>query len=160
MLLEYLSFTLGNQCRNCITFRETCAYSLLVWSWMEARGADSGVFKPCSDWRDFFYFLEEIENLLFLNLNEEDQPTFSFNSIQCSTGNLLNQTSESSLPYHLILINDILIYISAFYEIGERELVPQIAIKLRIVKDQPTEHEDTLPTHWQPVCVTRQPALL
>lgn len=30
MLLEYLSCTLGNQCRNCITFRETFAYSLLV----------------------------------------------------------------------------------------------------------------------------------
>lgn len=30
MFLEYLSCTLGNQCRNYITFRETFAYSLLV----------------------------------------------------------------------------------------------------------------------------------
>lgn len=38
MLLGYLSCTLGNQCRNCITFRETFACFLIVWPTSQLSG--------------------------------------------------------------------------------------------------------------------------
>lgn len=38
MLLGYLSCTLGNQCRNCITFRETFARFLIVWPTSQLSG--------------------------------------------------------------------------------------------------------------------------